>query len=59
MPVRGRFDGMGRYPSRNMSHSSFSFGPGPLSPSLKALIATNVILFLATYVIADSYVSLA
>jgi membrane associated rhomboid family serine protease len=44
---------MRRYPSRGLSHSSFSFGPGPLSPSLKAIIAANVILFLATFVIPE------
>ena len=38
---------MRRYPSRGPSYSSFSFGPGPLSPALKALIAANVGLFLA------------
>ena len=43
---RGRFDVMRRYPSRGPSYSSFSFGPGPLSPAIKALIATNVAIFL-------------
>ena len=43
---RGRFDVMRRYPSRGPSYSSFSFGPGPLSPAIKALIVTNVALFL-------------
>jgi membrane associated rhomboid family serine protease len=38
---------MPRYPSGNRSYSSFSFGPGPLSPALKLLIAANVVLFLA------------
>jgi membrane associated rhomboid family serine protease len=28
--------------------SSFSFGPGPISPALKALIAANVLVFIAT-----------
>jgi membrane associated rhomboid family serine protease len=42
---------MRRYPSRDLSYSSF--GPGPLSPAIKALIATNVVLFLAAYVISD------
>ena len=37
---------MRRYPSRGPSHSSFSFGPGPLSPAIKVLIVTNVALFL-------------
>ena len=34
---------MRRYPSRDLS--SFSFGPGPLSPAIKALIAANVGIF--------------
>ncbi len=34
---------MRRYSSRSVS--SFSFGPGPLSPALKALIGANVALF--------------
>src|SRR5664279_3090311 len=33
---------MRRYPSRS---SSYAFGPGPLSPAIKALIAANVIMF--------------
>jgi membrane associated rhomboid family serine protease len=37
---------MRRYPSRGPSHSSFSFGPGPLSPAIKALIIANVAVFL-------------
>jgi membrane associated rhomboid family serine protease len=37
---------MPRYPSR-YSPSSFSFGPGPLSTALKALIGANVAMFLA------------
>lgn len=37
---------MRRYPSPYAS--SFSFGPGPLSPALKAIIAANVVAFLAT-----------
>jgi membrane associated rhomboid family serine protease len=36
---------MRRYPS--VSTSSFSFGPGPISTALKALIAANVVMFLA------------
>ena len=44
---------MRRFPSRDQSPSSFSFGPGPLSPALKALIATNVALFLAGYRLSD------
>jgi membrane associated rhomboid family serine protease len=39
---------MRRYPSRYAS-SSFSFGPGPLPPALKALIWANVIMFLVTW----------
>jgi membrane associated rhomboid family serine protease len=34
------------YPSRGPSYSSFSFGPGPLSPAIKALIVANVGVFL-------------
>jgi rhomboid family protein len=34
---------MRRYPSRDLS--SFSFGPGPLSPAIKALVAANVGIF--------------
>src|SRR5437870_6161872 len=37
---------MRRYPS--VYTSSFSFGPGPFSTALKALIAANVVMFLAT-----------
>ena len=44
---------MRRYPSRDPSYSSFSFGPGPLSPALKALIASNVALFLAAWIIPE------
>jgi membrane associated rhomboid family serine protease len=44
---------MRRYPSRDPSYSSFSFGPGPLSPTLKALIAANVVLFLATLILPE------
>jgi membrane associated rhomboid family serine protease len=36
---------MRRYPSRDLTYSSFSFGPGPLSPAIKTLIATNVGVF--------------
>jgi membrane associated rhomboid family serine protease len=35
---------MRRYP-RNLSYSSYSFGPGPLSPAIKLLIAINVSVF--------------
>jgi membrane associated rhomboid family serine protease len=37
---------MRRYPSPSVS--SFSFGPGPLSTALKALIGANVVMFLIT-----------
>lgn len=37
---------MRRYPSTYAS--SFSFGPGPISTALKALIAANVVMFVAT-----------
>jgi rhomboid family protein len=37
---------MPRYPTRYAS--SFSFGPGPVSTALKALIAANVVMFVAT-----------
>ncbi len=37
---------MRRYPSPYAS--SFSFGPGPLSTALKALIGANVVMFIAT-----------
>ena len=40
---------MRRYPSRGPSHSSFSFGPGPLTPAIKILIVTNVALFLVMW----------
>lgn len=46
--MKGRF--VPRYPlSRSSSAyaSSFSFGPGPLSTALKALIAANVVMFVA------------
>ena len=41
---------MRRYPSRGPSSSSFSFGPGPLSPAIKVLIAINVAVFLVMWV---------
>jgi membrane associated rhomboid family serine protease len=40
---------MRRYPS--VYSSSYSFGPGPISAALKALILVNVAMFLATWVI--------
>ena len=39
---------MPRYPARSTSSSSFSFGPGPMSTAMKALIGVNVALFLLT-----------
>jgi membrane associated rhomboid family serine protease len=42
---------MPRYPSRYAS--SFSFGPGPISTALKALIAANVAMFLAMLVLPE------
>lgn len=44
---------MRRYPSRNTAYSSFSFGPGPLSQAIKALVAANVVLFLAALAIPE------
>ena len=38
--------------------SSFSFGPGPLSTALKALIGANVVIFLATFVASSLTVTL-
>ncbi len=37
---------MRRYPST--SGLSYAFGPGPLTPAIKALVITNVVVFLAT-----------
>src|SRR3982075_1094289 len=39
---------MPRYPSRYGASSSFSFGPGPISTALKAIIGVNVAMFLIT-----------
>jgi membrane associated rhomboid family serine protease len=39
---------MPRYPSRYGAPSSFSFGPGPISTALKAIIGVNVAMFLIT-----------
>jgi membrane associated rhomboid family serine protease len=36
---------MPRYPSRYSSNASFSFGPGPVSGALRALIIANVVVF--------------
>ena len=38
---------MRRYPPAHVS--SFSFGPGPVSPALKALIGANVVLFVVQF----------
>jgi len=45
---------MRRYPSRDQSYSSFSFGPGPLSPALKALIAVNVAVFVIMWLMPQA-----
>ena len=39
---------MARYSSRSSPASSFSFGPGPISTAIKAIIGANVLMFLAT-----------
>ncbi len=44
---------MRRPPSRDLSYSSFSFGPGPLSPALKALIAVNVAVFIVMWLMPE------
>jgi membrane associated rhomboid family serine protease len=41
---------MPRYPSRYSAPSSFSFGPGPISTALKAIIGLNVAVFLTMWV---------
>jgi len=40
---------MRRYPSRSVYASSFSFGPGPVSTAIKALIIANVAVFFAQF----------
>jgi membrane associated rhomboid family serine protease len=40
---------MRRYPSRGPTYSSFSFGPGPVSPAIKVLLAVNVGVFLVMW----------
>jgi len=45
---------MPRYPSRSSLPSSFSFGPGPLSTALKALIGANVVLFVVLWLLPRS-----
>src|SRR3982751_5719015 len=49
---------MPRYPSRSGSPSSLSFGPGPISTALKAIIGANVVLFLATLFYAPLQIQL-
>ena len=49
---------MPRYPSRSGPPSSLSFGPGPISTALKAIIGANVILFLATLFYAPLQIQL-
>jgi len=44
---------MRRYPSRSVYGSSFSFGPGPVSTAIKALIIANVAVFFAQFFIAS------
>ena len=44
---------MPRYPSRV---SSYAFGPGPLSPAIKALVIANVVIFLAGLVAPNLFV---
>src|SRR6266849_4086366 len=45
--VRSQICHMRRYPSPYAS--SFSFGPGPLSTALKALIGANVVMFVGQF----------
>jgi membrane associated rhomboid family serine protease len=45
---------MRRYPPRDLSHSSFSFGPGPLTPAIKTLIITNTVIFVLLAVMPAS-----
>jgi membrane associated rhomboid family serine protease len=47
---------MPRYPSRYTS--SFSFGPGPISTAIKAIIGINVVMFLATTLAAARSIDL-
>jgi rhomboid family protein len=42
---------MRRYPSRDPSYSSFSFGPGRLSPAIKALITINAVVFVLMWLL--------
>src|SRR6187455_1821130 len=43
---------MRRYPTRDTSYS-YGFGPGPLSPAIKALIIANVVMFLLVQVLPE------
>ena len=47
-PDMVRFSGPAHAPLLPHHTSSFSFGPGPISTALKALIAANVVMFLVT-----------
>jgi membrane associated rhomboid family serine protease len=47
---------MRRYPSPYAS--SFSFGPGPVSSAIKAIIAANVVMFLLTALLASRSIDL-
>jgi membrane associated rhomboid family serine protease len=49
---------MPRYPSRYSASSSFSFGPGPISTALKAIIAVNVVMFLVTTAVPQLRITL-
>jgi len=49
---------MPRNPQRYGSPSSLSFGPGPISTALKAIIGANVVLFLATLFYAPLQIQL-
>jgi membrane associated rhomboid family serine protease len=49
---------MPRFPSRSASPSSLSFGPGPISTALKAIIGANVVLFIATLFYAPLQIQL-
>ena len=49
---------MPRFPARSGSPSSLSFGPGPISTALKAIIGANVVLFLATLFYAPLQIQL-
>ena len=39
-----------RYPSPSASDFSYSFGPGPMTPVIKAIILANVVAFLGTWI---------